>query len=559
MSIFTELSLLFGLTTIITLVIRFLKQPLIVGYILSGIFAGPYFLNLITSTDELELFSKIGIVFLLFIVGLHLNPKVIKEVGSVSFLVGLGQVVFTSIISYFLLSLLGYDYTTSLYVALAITLSSTIIILKLLADKKDLQSLYAKISVGILIVQDLVASFALIFVTLTSQNNQADLISTLLTTFLQGIILITFLLFITHFVLTPLTKYIAQSQELLFLFSLAWGVGLATVFLILGFSVEIGALVAGVTLSTTPYADEISSRFKPLRDFFIIIFFLLLGHQMNLASFPSLIKPAAILSIFILIGNPLITFIIMNISKFSCRTSFLTGLTVAQISEFSLIFIALGVQVGHLEPQILSLVTLIGLITISASSYLILYGEKIYPHLKNILHLFEIRKISKDPQNTQEDYDSLIFGFDRVGLTFTKALKKTSRQFLVVDYNPTSINRLHHLQIPYRYGDAEDTEFLDELPTQKPKLIISTIPDVTTNSLIIKSMRQKNPKSIIICIAHTTSEAKELYKNEASYVFIPHHLGAEYAARIISKHGTKHLLYKQAREKHLLKLEKNFS
>ncbi|MFZ5438056.1 MAG: cation:proton antiporter [Patescibacteria group bacterium] len=555
MNIFIELSILLLVTTVVALGVKLLKQPLVVGYILAGIVTGPYFLNVLHSTHELELFSKVGIVFLLFIVGLHLNPKVIKEVGSISLVTGIGQVVFTSLIGFFLAILLGIDRLAALYVAIALTFSSTIIILKLLADKKDLQKLYAKIAIGFLLVQDVIATFVLIGVTVFNNGGEAGLLNTLGWTLLKGFGLLVGLYLFTSLVLQKLTNYIAHSQELLFLFSLAWGTGLASLFLLLGFSIEIGALVAGVTMSLTPYADEMSSRLKPLRDFFIIIFFILLGSQMVIANLATIILPALLLSLFVLVGNPVIVILLMNLAGYSRRTGFLAGLTVAQISEFSLILASLGMRVGHLSQEVLSLVTLVGLITIAGSTYLILYADSIYPRIANILKKLELLKTRKTEKGAVgEDYSSVIFGFDRVGDIFAEALTKAEQSYLVVDYNPASIQRVEKLQLPFRYGDASDVEFLEELPVTKPQLVVSTIPDFVTNKLIIRTMLEKNSKVLVVPIAHAITEAKELYDLGAAFVMIPHLLGAEYAARMIKRLGLDKNAYLEEKQKHLAKL-----
>ena len=559
MNIFVEVSVLLAITTLVTLAIRSLKQPLVVGYILAGIIAGPYVFNLLRSSHELELFSKVGIVFLLFIVGLNLNPKVIKEVGSISLITGIGQVLFTSIVGFLLALLLGIDRIAALYVSIALTFSSTIIILKLLADKQDLQKLYAKIAIGFLLVQDIIATFVLIGVTVFTNGDSTHLVSTVAITLLKGVGLLIGLYIFSSRVLPRLTRYVAHSQELLFLFSLAWGAGLASLFLVLGFSIEIGALVAGVSMSVTPYADEVSARLKPLRDFFIIIFFILLGSQMILTDLSSILIPALILSLFVLIGNPIIVIILMNLAGFNRRTGFMAGLTVAQISEFSLILASLGLQVGHISQEVMSLVTLVGLITIAGSTYLILYSDRIYPRVSLLLNFLElIKKRKNQPGAVGENYSSVIFGFDRVGHTFVEALTENDQTFLVVDYNPKSIERLQSLGLNFRYGDAGDIEFLEDLPVTRPRLVISTIPDLTANKLIIKTMMARNPEVLVIPLAHSVSDAQELYETGAAFVVMPHHLGAEFAARMIKKNGLDKSTYEEEKQKHLSKLEKKY-
>jgi hypothetical protein len=257
----------------------------------------------------------------------------------------------------------------------------------------------------------------------------------------------------------------------------------------------------------------------------------------------------------VLVGNPVIVILLMNLAGYSRRTGFLAGLTVAQISEFSLILASLGMRVGHLSQEVLSLVTLVGLITIAGSTYLILYADNIYPRIANILKKLELLKRRKSEKGAVgEDYSSVIFGFDRVGDTFADALNKAEQSFLVVDYNPASIQRVEKLQLPFRYGDASDVEFLDELPLIKPQLIVSTIPDFTTNKLILRTMIEKNPKVLVVPIAHTIAEAKQLYDLGAAFVVIPHLLGAEYAARMIKRLGVDQASYLEEKQKHLAKL-----
>ncbi len=559
MNLFAEISLLLTITTVVTLVVKFLKQPLVVGYILSGILVGPSLLNILQSHEEIEFFSKIGIVFLLFIVGLHLNPRVIKEVGAVSLIAGIGQIVFTTLIGFGIALLLGLSNIAAFYVSIALTLSSTIIILKLLTDKKDLQKLYAKITIGFLLVQDIVATLILIGITVFANSGSENITQILLFTLAKGVGLLVGLLLISIFILPRLARYLAHSQELLFLFSLAWGTGLASLFTALGFSIEIGALVAGVSLAATPYADEMATRMKPLRDFFVVMFFILLGSQLQLGNLGQIIVPAIVLSFFVLVGNPIIVILLMNILGFSRKTGFMAGLTVAQISEFSLILASLGLQVGHLSPDILSLITLVGLFTIAGSTYLILYGEKLYARFAKYLSILELVKRKRNDKGAVgEDYTGVIFGYDRVGHMFVEALKEIDPHFIVVDFNPISIERLTKEGIPCKYGDASDVEFLEELPMTKPRLVVSTIPEVAANLAITKDMLGRNPKTIIILIAHTVAEAHQLYQAGASYVVMPHHLGAHHAAQLIKKYQYNEEGYGQEKEKHLTNLIKNY-
>ncbi len=562
MSIFIEFSLILVIATFVALFMRVLKQPLIVGYMATGILVGPYFLNLLSSYGEMEFFSKIGISILLFIVGLTLNPDIVREVGKVSFITGLGQIIFTSVIGFFLIQFLGFSLASSFYITIALTLSSTVIVLKMLTDRGDTNKLYGRISIGFLLVQDLFATIILLGVTtsasITNLNGTNSILAIgmkLFPLFIYGGLVVLALYFISKYILPKLVSFVGGNQEILFIFSIAWGLGLASLFYVIGFSIEIGALIAGVMLAVSPFAYEIGAKMKPLRDFFILIFFILLGSQMVLSQFSIILIPAIILSLFVLIGNPLIVFLLMNVLKYRTKTAFMAGLTVAQISEFSLILVALGFSLGQINSEVVSLVTLVGIITIASSTYLILYADWIYSKLYNFLKFISIRKYHYlEKQIEGGNPEIIIIGYDRVGYEFASVASKVSSRYLVIDYDPESIKSLQKENIPFKYGDAEDLEFLQEVGFPNARIIVSTIPDYETNLLLVKYYRKSNSDGTIIVIASQISDANDLYDAGASYVVMPHHLGAHHAAQMITKYGFNTEGFDEEKKIHLAKL-----
>ncbi len=551
--IFIQLGIIIAVVFAVSLLMRILKQPLIIGYILSGIIVGPLVLNIISEGPTWSVFAELGVAFLLFIVGLHLSPKVVKQVGKISLITGLGQIIFTSIIGYFIASAFGFSIITSIYIAIALTFSSTIIIMKLLLDKGDLGSLYGKISVGFLLVQDVIAIFILMVV--SSFSTGENILHAVWETLIKGVIILAVLVPIGVYVLPKLEKFFARSQEFLFIFSIAWGLGLASLFFYAGLSIEVGALIAGVILSMSPYSTEISAKMRPLRDFFIISFFILLGSQMVVAGLGALLIPAIVFSLFVLIGNPLIVMALMGFFRYTKRTGFLCGLTVAQISEFSLILVVLGNKVGHLSSEILSFITIIGLITIVGSTYMILYSEKIYPKISKYISFFERKKVKKE-KVLGKDFDAVLFGYNRIGFGILNSFKKISKNYAVIDFNPDVIATLNKFKIPAIYGDVYDRDFLEELTLKKIKLAVSTIPDFETNSLFIESIRSCNKDAIIVARAHQIKEALDLYAKGADYVLTPHFLGGEYISKMIKNLKISKSGYKKEREKHVEDLKK---
>lgn len=536
-NIFIELSLVVLVAVIISFIVRILKQPLIIGYVITGIIASPYLLNLVSSANDLATFAKIGIAILLFMVGLNLNPKVIKDVGKVALITGVSQIAFTFTFGFLISKLFGLSTIVSAYLAIAISFSSTIVIMKLISDKNELDSLYGKISIGFLIFQDLVAIIVLIII--SSFSEAPNLSFLIFETLLKGAGLIIGLFGLGIYVLPKLTKYAAKSQELLLLFSIGWALAIASLFNYFNFSIEIGALLAGVTLSLSQYRYEISSKIKPIRDFFILIFFIFLGSQMSFDSIGPYKNPIIILSLLILVGNPIIVMTIMGLLGYTKRSSFMSALSLSQISEFSFIIISLGVTKSHIPQEILGVVTAIGLITMALSSYMILYSNKLYPLLSKYLSLFEKKgaKVDEGKYHIDENYDIILFGYNRIGYTLLKTFKKAKKKCLVVDYNPDTILKLARKGTDSRYGDASDSELLETLPLKGAKMIISTIPELETNLTLITKIKQINRTAALIAVSYQIDDALKLYETGATYVITPHFLGGEYASSLIEKYG----------------------
>lgn len=552
MEAFIEISVILGLATVVSWLMYMLRQPLMLGYILTGIIAGPLFLNLIKSKDLLDLFSKIGITALLFIVGLSLSPKVSKEVGKIALVAGVTQIIFTAGIGFLIALAFGFNLISSIFISIALTFSSTIIVMKMLSDKKDLSRLYGKISVGILLIQDMVATVILVVISATQAS--ANVSSELLLAFLKFVAILLLLAFISKKVLPALSNVFASSQEFLFLFSISWGLVMAALFHAIGFSIEVGALVAGVTLAASPYHYEISAKMKLIRDFFIVLFFILLGAQINFYDISTLWLPALTFSLFVLIGNPLILLIIMGVMGYHRKTSFRTGLTVAQISEFSLVLILLVHEMGYVNESVVALVTFIGLVTLSLSSYMISSADPLYRLFEPLLKLFERKKVAIETK-PQKAYEAILFGCHRLGQDFLPILKKNKQPYLVVDFNPEIIHALHSLDIPARYGDADDNEFLDEMDLRKLKLLISTVPDPDTNEFLVHKVHSLNKRAVIIAHADSVEQALYLYGIGASYVIMPHYLGGNYASLLVGKHGSNKRYFETEKNKHIKHLK----
>ncbi|MDP2412251.1 MAG: cation:proton antiporter [Pseudolabrys sp.] len=482
-STFTEIAMLLALAAGLGIVGLLLRQPLIVAFIATGIIAGGDVLGIVRSADHINVLAEIGIATLLFLVGLKLDVQIIRNLGLVSVATGLGQVGFTAAVGFVICLVLGLDAMTSAYVAVALTFSSTIIIVKLLSDKRELDSLHGRIALGFLIVQDIavvVAMVALSALGVGAGEKPAGL--GVLGVLASAMLMIGFVVLFIRYGAEPLLRRVARVPELLVTFALAWAVMFAAIGDWIGFGKELGGLLAGVSLASTSVREAVSTRLSSVRDFLLLFFFVGLGARLDLGVLGAQIPAALVLSLFVLIGNPLIVMAIMGGMGYRKRTGFLAGLTVAQISEFSLIFMAMGLTLNHVNPEAMGLVTLIGLVTITLSTYMILYSHQIYRVLEPYLGVFErhvpTRELSEDKGEAHERYDVILFGLGRYGQEMRRHLKTRGLSVLAVDFDPEVVRRLRQRDFPALYGDATDPEFAATLPLDAGWVIIA-IPPMT--------------------------------------------------------------------------------
>ncbi len=552
-SIFAQLSLVIAVVAIVSIIMKLLRQPLIVGYILTGILVGPSFLHLIQDKETFEGFSKIGIALLLFIIGLGLNLDIIRKLGKTVLTVAILEIGAMMILGYLVSIAIGLSSMDALFIGAALTFSSTIIIVKVLNDKREQTRLYGQICIGILLVEDIAATIALLVL---STNGNGGGFSPLELGILaaKGIGLAGILALVSTKILPRLSKFIASSQELLFLFAIAWGFGVATLFAMAGFSLEVGALFAGVSLAGLPYAQEIAARLKPLRDFFVVVFFIVLGEGLELHNLGQAILPAIALSLIVILFKPLMVMMGLGFLGYTKRTSFKAGLPIAQISEFSLILIVLAQSYGLVTPQTSAIVTLVAIITIGATTYLMHYDDQLYAGLEHRLRLFE-RRVVKEDNKSNIDYPIVMFGYHKGGQEFAKVFREMRRRFIVVDYNPDVIEQLERQRMNFMYGDATDPELLHELNITKTKLIVSVMVDFPTNLSLLKHVAHENPDAIFICHADTFEEANELYNHGATYIMMPYLIGSEKIGNFLKRTSLDKKDFDNYRDRHLTQLE----
>ncbi len=533
---FTQIALLLVVAALFGVAVKYLKQPPFIGYLFAG--ATLAYLGLIHNLTAVDSLAKVGITLLLFLVGLEMDLKELPTIGKTSILVGLGQIFVTFVLGFLLSMILGLSSITSFYIAIALTFSSTIVVVKLLSERRDLNSLYGKITVGILLIQDLVAILVLVF--LSGLGGGVDPLKIVLT-FVKVIVLF-ILVWISSKKILPLIfgKFVAGSPEMLFVGSIAWALGFAALASgPLGLTPEIGGFLAGLSLSNLPEHFGISSKTKPLRDFFLTIFFLTLGMQIVIGNISHIILPAIIFSLFVLIIHTLVTILLMGILRYKKRTSFLTAVSLAQISEFSFIIMAAGLRLGVVNVNLVSIIVLVGVITMTASSYLISSGGIIYTKVKDYLKIFERKDFREEILLGENDFDNhvILIGCGRIGKTLLSFFKKSQTSLLVIDYNPKVFARLTSDKIPSLLGDIEDLEVLELAKIEKSRIVISTIANLNDDLALLAHIKSLRSRPMVIVKAASREEAVKLYESGATYVLLPEVVAGEYLRHIFSSHG----------------------
>lgn len=544
---FAEVALLLVMAAAIGLVGTLARQPLIVSFIAVGLIAGPSALDVVRSDAQIDLLSELGIAVLLFLVGIKLDVKLIRSLGVVSVMTGLGQVIFTAFFGYLIGLGLGLGHVTSLYVAVALTFSSTIIIVKLLSDKREIDALHGQIALGFLIVQDLVVVLAMIVLSaigIGAPGHGGAEGGSVVMVLASGLALVAAVVLFVRYAADPLTERLARAPELLVIFAIALAAMFAAIGDVVGLGKEVGGLMAGVALASTPYRETIAARLAPLRDFLLLFFFIALGATLDLSLLGAHATGAIVFSLFVLVGNPLIVLAIMGAMGYRKRTGFLAGLTVAQISEFSLIFVAMGVSLGHVTEDALGLVTMVGLVTIAASTYMITYSHQLYAVFEPLLGIFERRGTPREPieagAHNASSYRVIIFGLGRFGTAIGLRLKKRGIRVLGVDFNPQAVRRWRDLGLEADFGDASDPEFVAELPFRGAEWMVSTVPThptglshEDTRRTLIQLARSAGFSGRMAAASHSAGDTQILFGAGVDLVLEPFQDAADRAVELL--------------------------
>ena len=538
-SAFGQIALILLAAAVVGALGTWLRQPLIVSFIAVGIAAGPAGFGVVTEPEQIHLLASIGIAVLLFVVGLKLDFHTIRTLGPVALVTGIGQIALTSAIGFVIARAFGMNAVTAAYVAVALTFASTIIIVKLLSDSREIDALHGRIAVGVLIVQDVAVILAMIAVTAigSAGSGSGGLAAQAALTLLKGLGFLVVVAALAVRALPAAATYLARSPELLVLSGIAWAVALAAAGEALGLSKEVGAFVAGASLASTPYRETIGSRLVTVRDFLLLFFCVDLGARLDLSQLGTMIVAALVFSAFVLVGHPVIVMAITGLMGYRKRTGFLAGLAITQVSEFSFILGGLGLSLGHIGPETTGLITAVGLITIALSTYLIINGGRLYQWLASSLAVFERRIPYRE---TEADVasplkaDAVVIGLGRYGGGIVRHLLLRRRSVIGVDFDPETLARWRAEGVPVLYGDASDPELFDHLPLKTASWVVSTAPDLEMSRVLLGHLRQRGFRGKVAVSCRSADEGDRLRLEGADVLLRPYADAAERAVDAIT-------------------------
>ena len=532
--VFAEIAVILLVSALAGLVAVRLHQPVVVAFVVVGVVVGPSVLGVVEPGSELELFAELGVALLLFVVGLKLDLHVVRQLGPVAVVVGGVQVALIAAAGSLLALAVGMDVVASLYVGIGLALSSTVIVVKLLSDRHEIDDLHGRLAVGILIIQDLVVVVVMIAVATAGEEDSGSLGAALASVALRGAALLVVLAALMRWVLTPLLHALARNPDLLLLFAIAWAVGVAAAGEAVGVGPEVGAFLAGFSLASTPYREAIGSRLVTVRDFLLLFFFIDLGSRLQPGEAVDQLAVALLLSAFVLVAKPVVIVALLGVLRYRSRVALETGLSLAQISEFSLILAALGLRYGHIDEETTTLMTVVALVTIGGSSYLLVNSERLSRRLGPALELLERGPTAHAPPEREAPPDVVVVGLGRYGEGVVSGLLDRDLEVLGVDFDPVALSRWAQAGLPVLYGDAEDPELAHVLPLPESGWIVSTIRRTDANLALLEALAKRGYAGRAAVAAHRRADVERLLAAGADRVLLPYASAAKEVVELVA-------------------------
>lgn len=497
-----------------------LKQPTILGYLLAGACIGPTVgLKLISDPESVQVISELGLILLLFIIGLEINPRKLISSGRQLAVVGIGQFLVCALLGVIVFSMFPSIASNGglqlLYPALLCALSSTAVVVKMLCDKFELDTRSGRMTLGILIVQDL---WAILILALQPHFSDPS-VMLFVEAVLKSVALLLGGFLVSRFVLKPIFNYVAKSPEIVVILSIGWCTGLAHIAGLSGLSREMGALIAGLSIGAFPYSIHVTAKTLPLRDFFLTLFFMSLGMKIIEPEL-GLIAQALILVAFTVVSRFLSVYPLMLLAGAGQRTAFVTSVNLAQLSEFALVIGSLGVLLGHIDSHLVSVLIYAMAISSVLSSYGIKYNHALYRQFAKLLYILGIKRKGVQERGIRgsQSHPIVLLGYHHGGKELVELLAEFSPDLLpkvsVIDFNQEELRELRKQGIHAIFGDLASFDTLAHAHLEQAMVIVLTIPDLilkgTNNEQLVRACRVIAPNAIVIALADSREHAERL-------------------------------------------------
>ena len=558
MSILNQITIIFIASVFFGAILKFLKQPIFLAHIIVGLFVGSYFLpnfELRSSNQYFEIITSL----LLFIGGLTVNLKHFKELGDFTIVKNSLAFLLISIVFYFGLTFLGFEVLESITLALAISLSSVVILNKVATDDYLHRNLFNKIAQTHLLVQTLFLTLILVFLnSFTANRFETDFYETLINNTLKTLILIANLYLFSRYFITRIEKFIVTSSEFLFIFVIGFGFTVVSLFKFLNLSYELGALLAGIMLSIHAFSFELLSRLKVIREVVLLGFFVFLGAGLDFNVFSDKFLLVLILVLLVLVIKVVINLFVERLFRTPVRDNFFSSISLVSLSEFSIVIVLLAVTSGILNYEIFSVLGFTYIILAVLNIYFIKHRVFIYDKYFDLIQIFK----SKHELNEKlSETDVVLIGCGKLGFDFLESYKYLKNKFLVIDYDFDVLNKLKKLKINNYYGDISDMSVFESLPYLKSKLIYSSIADSEINAELLRRLKIRKYSGVKIVVSYSYSDTLEFYRLGADYVVMPEYISGKFVADLTLNLGFDSKKYLVEKSSHLdsLKIKENHS
>ncbi|MFO1487684.1 MAG: cation:proton antiporter [Verrucomicrobiota bacterium] len=534
---------------------QLVKQPLLMAYLLAGFLIGPHAFKWVADEHSIETISHIGLLLLLFMIGLEMDLNKMFSAGKAITVTAAAQIFGCVALGWLFFRIPGFgsNWLEAFYLAVAAAMSSTIIIVKILYDKHELETLAGRITLGVLVLQDLVTIMFLA----VQPNLKNPAVSILAIAMAKVLVLVGVAYVVSRFVLPHVFRFVARQPELVLVGALAWCFAVAGFAGWLKLSPEMGALIAGVMVSTFPYTLDVVAKVTSLRDFFITLFFVSLGMTIPLPTW-NLVLYTLIFSLF-LVGSRLLTvFVPLYKMKMGHRVSLLPAINLCQLSELSLVLLTLGKRSGDVSENSINIAAISFAFLAVDSTYAIFGSETLLRKTSawlTALRVPDLKDASTATKKAAEGKRIFILGFCWTASSLLEEITRQKPTLLqelqVVDFNPHVIEQLRRRGVSVIYGDISQRDMLLHAGVVNAEIIICTLPDIilkgASNFKLLRQLRELNPTAKIVVHAEQLTTVPALYKAGADYVSAPRLLEAADLVKVIEA-ADKNLLDEKRKE-----------